>query len=226
MKSRQERKGGFSLTRRRVLIAVGGGGVAVGAVGVVGLHRLREAPPRLERSRGTESLADPELAVIVGLAQVLVPERYWLGTERTADMIKRAVDRRSGLGHAYREGAVLLEERAKSQFGNGFADLSRDERDEVLRELLWRFSAEFGETTPHVRGATRVRAIRRRAERAWLNERRTRFRDLVMSDLLERLYLEATPCVLGYENTQGVPGGPRAYVDAPEPAGEMCGNGA
>ena len=212
----------MSASRRRLLIGLGAAGAVLGAGGIAGVQRFRTAvPPELMRRFGTEPLQEPEMRALVALTEVLVPPRYWIGAEASERLIQDAVAGEPGLGNAYADAANLLNEEA----GSRFATLKIPDRESVLESLFWQFSAEFGETTPHVRGATRVRGLKRGVERAWMDERRRRFRDLVVSDLLERLYLAATPCLLGYENTQGVPGGPRSYVNPPEPARQVCGAG-
>ena len=213
---------GMSPARRRILLGAGASVLVVGAGATVALQRLRLEPPPLDVAAEPQTLIAREMTVIVALAETLVPARHWIGPEETERLITRAIADTPGLSAAYQDGAVLLEDTAQDKFGEHFAALSVTDRHTVVEELVWMFGAEFGETTPNVRGATRIRGLRRRVERTWLDESRRRFRDLVMSDLLERLYLAAAPCLLGYTNTQGVPGGPRAYVDPPAPAGQVC----
>lgn len=213
---------GMSPARRRILFGAGASVLFVGSGATVALQRLRREPPRLDVAADSAAPAAWEMAVIVALAETLVPGRHWIGPEGTQRLVNLALSDTPGLGAAYREGVVLLENAARDNFGEDFAQLPVSDRHTVVEGLVWMFGAEFGETTPNLRGATRIRGIRRRVERTWLDESRRRFRDLVMSDLLERLYLAAAPCLLGYTNTQGVPGGPRAYVDPPAPAEQVC----
>ena len=210
-----------SMSRRRLLIGLGAGGVVVGAGGLLGAqHLLRISPPELDQDRSKASLTARELAVLVALSEVLVPARYWVGKEKTEELIHEAVEETPGLAHAYRDGAKLLDEHA----GTRFDTLSKERRDSTLAGMVWRYSAPFGRRIPDVRGATRLQYLPRQIELAWLDERHRRFRELVMTDLLERLYVAATPCVLGY-NLRGVPNGPRNYVSPPEHSGQGCNNG-
>ena len=212
-----------SVTRRRFLIAIGGTGLllalAAGGAGYRLFSTERAVIAGGDRGDGTrEALSSREETTLVALAEVLVPRRYWIGPDATRRLIRNAVDEDARLAVIYADAARLLDERGDGRYH----DLPTADREAVLDAMFWQFSAEFGETTPAVRGAMRVRGLKRRVERAWLDARKRLLRDVTMADLIERLYLAATPCVIGYENTQGVPGGPRGYVDPPAPARPVC----
>jgi len=103
----------------------------------------------------------------------------------------------------YKDAAALLDSRAVSQFGRGFAALETKSKERILEEILkgvlQRRTTFLGKT---------IDRVTRRSER--------RFEYFVVRDLI-MFYWSAGAgwASVGYSLYPGVPGPPRAYTSAP-----------
>lgn len=189
-------------------VAAGAGAAALGYSGlVIARDDLR---PEWDRSSPTGELEPREMATILALAEVLVPDRLRSRPARVRQIVNEATRTQPGVLQEYRGGAMLMEELAHSAAGSPFPDLSVADREGLLAGILWRYPADTGDSLDDL-----VARAKRRLERAWHDGERRRFRQLVVRDLLARLYEAAVPTLIGYSNLPGVPGDPRAYAGPP-----------
>lgn len=189
-------------------VAAGAGAAALGYSGlVIARDDLR---PEWDRSSPTGELEPREMATILALAEVLVPDRLRSRPARVRQIVNEATRTQPGVLQEYRGGAMLMEELAHSAAGSAFPDLSVADREGLLAGILWRYPADTGDSLDDL-----VTKAKRRLERAWHDGERRRFRQLVVRDLLARLYEDAVPALIGYSNLPGVPGDPRAYAGPP-----------
>lgn len=201
------------LSRRRFLVSAGAGTALAGASGYALYALLRGRGfrrPRLDPGTGTGRLAEEDMLVMLALCEVLVPDRYRPDSSGTRRLLDEATTDTPGLLSAYRGAVDLLRSEAEEGEGAAFESLAPERRDALLGGLLWRVPSHLGEEM----GRARSRLLLR-LERLWHEEARRRLRELVVRDLLMRLYLHAQPRLIGYANVPGVPGDPRAYVTPP-----------
>ena len=198
---------------RRAFVA----GTAAGAVGVAGLAysglavARDDLRPHLDSSAPTGRLGERRMATILALSEALVPDRFRIESPRVRQVVNQATDREPGLLEEYERGAGFLDDLSSQSFGADFHELSAERREALLDELLWRYPAERGEGLDDL-----IPKAKRRLERVWHREDGRRFRQLVVRDLLRRMYLAGMPLLIGYSNLPGVPGDPREYVRPPE----------
>ena len=189
--------------------AVGGAGLAVAGYSGVALAR-DDLQPELDTSAPTGSLDPSRMDTLLALGEILVPDRFRVAPTRMRQLINEATQQEPGVLKAYREGAGLLDRLSQTRSGAAFRELPAEARDRILSGALWRYPAETGDAFDDT-----VTKVKRRLERAWHDGAHRRLRELVVRDLLRRMYEAAVPSLIGYSNLPGVPGDPRAYVDRP-----------
>ena len=201
-----------SISRRAFVAGTAAGAVGVAGLGYSGLVVVRDdLRPHLDPSAPTGRLDDRRMATILALSEVLVPDRFRVGSTRVRQVVDQGTEREPGLLGEYERGAVFLDGLSSQAFGDDFHELSAERREALLDELLWRYPAERGEGLDDL-----IPKVKRRIERVWHREDGRRFRQLVVRDLLRRVYLAGVPLLIGYSNLPGVPGDPREYVGPPE----------
>lgn len=177
----------MDLTRRDALAALAAAGVAVG--GGAALRSLADPAPDGEASQDDRPIDDEAVSTLVAAAEVLYPSA--VGEIET--FVTRYVSGRAGDRPAYvREmarSAGYLDEWTRAWYDEGFDELDRPTRDEVLR----RINADTAAPDPEGSDVERVRYY-------------------LVNELLFALY--ATPTggqLVGIENPQGYPGGLSSY---------------
>lgn len=176
----------MELSRRDALAALGAAVAGGGAVAAAGEVR----PPTAD-----DGAVGVPIDPLVAAAEVLYPSaveghRTFVETYVRGRTTDRPAHRR-GLAAAVAE----VEAAAREWYGDGFAALSPDERDRLLREL----GAETAEPDPDGTTAERVRYY-------------------VVNDLLYALYTSPTGGrLVGIENPPGHPGGTTSYRRGPRP---------
>ncbi|MDY6775931.1 MAG: gluconate 2-dehydrogenase subunit 3 family protein [Halobacteria archaeon] len=176
------------LTRRDLMAALAA--VGVGGAALVAVEESEES------DQGTKPLTDEEVEVFVAAAETVYPSE--LEADETEEFVSSYVlsrahdspDRAERLSDA----VAYLDKYAESWYGDRFADLSRDERDEALRAM----GAETADPDPEGSGVEAVRYH-------------------VVNELLFALYTTPTGGELvGLENPQGHPGGTSSYTRGPD----------
>ncbi len=201
-----------SISRRTFVVGTAAGAVGVVGLGYSGLAVARDdLRPDLDPSAPTGRLGDRQMATILALSEALVPDRFRIESGRVRQVVEQATDREPGLLQEYERGAVFLDGLSNQAFGTDFHELSAERREGLLDQLLWRYPAERGEGLDDL-----IPKVKRRLERIWHREDGRRFRQLVVRDLLRRVYLAGVPLLIGYSNLPGVPGDPREYVRPPQ----------
>lgn len=199
------------ISRRAFVAGSAVAGTGAAALGYAGLMIVRDNPrPEFDRSSPTGVLAPREMATVLGLSEVLVPDRIRVPPARIRRLVDAATQVQAGALKEYRSGAALLETMAARVHGTAFADLAVGRREGIIDRLLWRYPAGDDDALDDL-----VARAKRRLEGAWQDDERRRFRHLVVRDLLVRLYAAAVPALVGYSNLPGVPGDPRAYASPP-----------
>jgi hypothetical protein len=150
---------------------------------------------------------------VLALVETLVPDRYRLPPSRVRHLVDRATGEEPGVLREYQDGVRLLDERARRRGAPAFAALLPDQRDALLDDLLWRYGAEDHGMDRMDRYSV---LLARRLERVRHSGPVRRFRQLVVRDLLRRMYEAAVPLVIGYANLPGVAGNARDYVTPPD----------
>ena len=205
-------EGARGISRRRFLLGSAVGMAGLGVVGYSGLTVARDdLRPHLDPATGTGSLAASERETLVALSHVLVPSAYRVNDDRIRAVVDEATNEVPGLLDEYRRGARVLDDLADRRFAAPFAALSIGARDQVLDSVFWRYPAEYRGGMEDLRPK-----VLRRIERIRNGSEIRRLRQLVMRDLLRRIYSAGVPLVIGYSNLPGVPGNPRDYVIPPE----------
>ena len=200
------------ISRRAFLLGSAAGVAGLGVVGYSGVAVARDdMRPQFDPSTGTGSLESSEVDTLVALAHVLVPSIYRVNDGLIRAVIDEATNEVPGLHDAYRRGARVLDDLADRRFAATFVAISIADRDEILDSVFWRYPAEYRGGMEDLRPK-----VLRRAERIRNSSELRRLRQLVMRDLLRRLYSAGVPLVIGYSNLPGVPGNPRDYVTPPE----------
>lgn len=204
-----------STITRRAFIA--GSAAVVAGTGVLGLHGAERARtsrlPRLDTDTGTGTLTELEMLTVLALAEVLVPVRLLPSRSECERLVARAAAREPGILREYRSAAALLDRQASRSGSASFAELPLVDRDRILDGMLWRYHiTDDSSLSDH------VARVSRRLERVFQSEEERRLRNLVVPDLLRRLYRAAAPQLIGYGNLPGVPGDPREYTLPPRGA--------
>jgi hypothetical protein len=174
----------MELTRRDAVAALGAVGVGAGA-GAIAYASRREGQDEDEPAVPVETL--------VAVAEVVYPSEV-TGVEA---FVETYASRRASGDDDHARGVRAAVERvddaARDWYGAPFADMSREDRDAVLREL----GVDTAEEDPLGSTAERVRYY-------------------VVGDLLFALYASPTGGELvGIENPQGHPGGTESYRRGP-----------
>lgn len=168
--------------------------------------------PRFDPAGPTGQLSNVEMGGIQALAEVLIPSRLRVREGRVRREVDAATSQEPGVFTEYRNGLRLLDRYAETRSDRPFRELAPDAREEVLDDLLWRYDAE---DDAGLDPETLTPLMLRRMERVWHRGAVRRFRQLVIRDLLKRLYQAGVPLLIGYTNLPGVPGDPRDYVNPP-----------
>jgi hypothetical protein len=197
--------------RRRTLLlgaaALGGLAAAAGG-GRTALRRTRK--PRLP-ARGAERPDARQRGTLLALLPVLLPEGQAPDEAGLAALLDAAARDEPRLHAAQREAAGLLERRSRRLLGVSFAAADRAGREEVVRSCLWSFPGG----APGDRTLLRGRMLSR-LERLFQSPAERRFREHVVRRVLVAFYRGPRAWALvGQRNFPGVPGDPRAYVNAP-----------
>lgn len=205
-------EGAGGISRRAFLLGSAVGVAGLGVVGYSGVTVARDdLRPHLDPTTGTGSLAASEPETLVALSHVLVIPDYRVNDDRIRAVVDEATNEVPGLLHEYRRGARVLDDLADRRFFAPFAAISIEARDQVLDSVFWRYPAEYRGGMEDLRPK-----VLRRIERIRNGAELRRVRQLVMRDLLRRIYRAGIALVIGYSNLPGVPGNPRDYVTAPE----------
>ncbi|MFD1515515.1 gluconate 2-dehydrogenase subunit 3 family protein [Halomarina rubra] len=180
------------LTRRDALVALGATGLAGAGVGA-GVLAFDDGSPA---DGDDETGADALLRSLAAAAEVLYPS----GVEGVEEFVETYSLGRVRGRETYREGlrrAVSdLDAAARAWYGAPYADLDRDTRESVLREL----GADTADADPEGRRGERIRYY-------------------VVEELLYAFYASPTGGRLaGIENPVGYPGGVESYRRGPEAA--------
>ncbi|KTG09971.1 hypothetical protein AUR64_10170 [Haloprofundus marisrubri] len=182
----------MELTRRDALAALAGGGIAVGSVGALAWDRLDEMDDADAADEKSSSVPTGE--TLVALAEAVYPS----AVENVGEFVETYVVGRASARPEYERGVVetaaLVEEYAAEWFGAPVSELSREDRDELLRQM----GVETADPIPDGRPAQRVRYY-------------------VVNELQYALYTSPTGGKLvGIENPQGHAGGTDSYRRGPK----------
>ncbi len=199
------------ISRRGFIVGSAAGVAGIGLAGYSGLAIARDdLRPGLDPSTGTGRLSEGERTTLHALAQVLVPDEVRVERFRILALLDRATETEPGLLAEYRSGADTLDVLAAARGLGAFAQLDLADRDRVLDAVFWRYPADY----QGGRGDIRSKVLRR-LERVRNSTEVRRLRQLVVRDLLRRMYVEGIPLLIGYSNLPGVPGDPREYTGPP-----------
>lgn len=197
------------ISRRKFLLgtAAASAAAATGAAYIARPYLASELHPELDTSYPVGILDDRNMRAIAALGESLVAAKHAPPTDFFRDFVNDATRNQPGLLKEYRRAAGLLDVSSAAMFrGQGstlFADLSRVRRDQVLRSLLWRYSA-----------ADRVV---RKVEKLLASHNVLAFRIYVMEPMIVYYYRSSYGwAVVGYDSFPGrPPSDPRAYTKPP-----------
>jgi len=180
----------MELTRRDAVAAL----AAVGGGAAIGLSGLVEPPSATSDDDGSNVPTDAEIeATLAAAAEVVYPSEVSGVEEFVGTFLSGRLDREdhgAGMARAVSE----LDELAEEWYGDRFAALDPEDRDDFLREL----GAESAGEDPEGSTAERVRYY-------------------VVNEVLLALYASPTGGELvGIENPQGHPGGQASYQRGPQ----------
>lgn len=179
------------LTRRDALAAL----TAVGVAGVGSYALTRDDPDESPAGTAADSgpLGASEQETLVAIAQVLYPDAIEGIDEFVRTYVAGRAENRPERAEAMAEAVATLEERSDRTHGTRFADLSRERRDGLLREM----GVDVVDPDPDGIVAARLRYY-------------------LVNELLFALYASPTGGrLVGIENPQGYPGGIDSYQRGP-----------
>lgn len=173
------------LTRRDALAALAGAGVAAGGLGALAWDGLDDDVPLDSHERET----------LTAVARTVYPDAVE-GIEGFVEAYVAGRNRdRPERARAIADAVATLDEYATEHDGTRYADLPRERRDAVLREM------GLDVVDPDPGGIETAR-----------------LRYYLVNELLFALYASPTGGrLVGIENPQGYPGGTGSYTDGPEP---------
>ncbi|WP_267639355.1 gluconate 2-dehydrogenase subunit 3 family protein [Haloarchaeobius amylolyticus] len=177
----------MELTRRDALAALASGGVVVGS-GAAALSRadLREAEETVEATVDVETL--------VAVAEVVYPSEVANVESFVRTYVAGRTQDRPDYRAGVAEGLQAIDDTARDWYDDAYADLDRDQRDSLLREM------GVDAIDPDPAGSTAAR-----------------IRYYVVNELLYAFYTSPTGGELaGTENPIGHPGGTESYQRGPE----------
>ncbi|WP_254534543.1 gluconate 2-dehydrogenase subunit 3 family protein [Halomarina litorea] len=181
----------MELTRRDALAVLAGAGIVGGGGAAVTARReTRETESDGETAGSADVTA--ALSTLVAAAEVLYPSETTGVREFVETYVEGRRDR-DEYAAGVTEAAAAIDEAARGWYDAPYAELDRETRDAVLREL----GAEEAHPDPEGSRAERVRYF-------------------VVNDLLYALYTSPTGAELvGASNPVGYPGGTEAYQRKP-----------
>ena len=194
------------INRRKFLL----GSAAVSAAAVTGVayiarpYLARELRPELDTAYPLGILRDREMRTFIALGETLSSPKSIPPADFFRDFVNAATKTQPGLLREYRRAAELLDASSSGLFREGgrrqFAGLPRSGRDQVLRTLLWRYSA-------------RDRVVRK-LEKLAASRSALAFRIYIVKPLVEQYYRSSYGwAVVGYDSFPGrPPADPRAYT--------------
>ena len=166
------------------------------------LSRIKQLllKPKLDNRAPTGVLTDDEHRTIYALLEVLVDDAGYPAT-RCREHVARRTAEQPGYLAEYRRGIEVLDRTAARTFGGKrFAQLSSDERNRVLRQLLRRYP--HPESDPFWRRQTKLTSENLEILLGLREDRR--LRNFVVRDLLEHYYAsEAGWSLVGYRDFPG-----------------------
>jgi hypothetical protein len=194
--------------KRRLFLALAGGGLAAAAAFASQLNRVerfivRHRRPRLDRHSPTGRLAEAEMKTILALAEVLIPIPP---SDDVNAKIGAHIDQQTttsnGFLKEYRAAAVLLDTTAMELVGKKpFFELDRPERTSIVAAILPNADTASG------RGQRLKSLLLPRDHRA--------FKAFIVRDILTGFFRKAPAeawALVGYARYPGIPGDPRAYA--------------
>jgi hypothetical protein len=114
-----------------------------------------------------------------------------------------------GYYREYKDGAGLLNSRARKRFGSTYVSLDDKSRESILKEILER-QMSFAQALSFTQKM-------RLTFQLLFTRPEMRFQAFVFLDLLEFYWLSSTGwAVVGYSSYPGIPKDPRAYTVAPD----------
>lgn len=206
--SSPDRPGTARVSRRRFLAGVAGAGVAAGAfgTGAAVVHSRSVRIPAPDPTAGTGRLSGNEMATILALLEVLVPDHLLPPPAMRAAIIDEATLELPGLHREYASAARALDALADDGSGRRFAEITLATRIEVIDGLFWRYGSSAGLED----------RVRRKLELMVHSEPQRRLRHVAAKDLMIRFHGGALVRYTGYANHPGLPGDPREYTRPPE----------
>jgi len=183
------------MSRRKFLV---GAGIVTG-VGVIafsGLRLMRNAywrlHPKLVNDFPAGRLSISQMENILALVEVLVPGRYLPDRKERIRIINSntendgPMDNDGPIYYEYKAACKLLDKTTmKLENIQGFHRASTDQREKILRSLLWNYEAGDLTGPSYYKGT-----IYASLERIFQSESERRFREYVVRDLLRAFYIQ------------------------------------
>lgn len=177
----------MELTRRDALTALAASGIAIGTTSVL------DEDEGADSGEDEKPLTGDEIATLTAAASALYPSQVSDLRSFVETYAVGRVDGRDGYRRGMRDALATLDDRATEWYGNRYASLSTEDRDQLLRQV----GADTADPNPDGSAAERIRYY-------------------VVNELLYALYTtDVGGKLVGIENPQGHPGGLDSYQRGP-----------
>jgi hypothetical protein len=210
----------IQVSRRIFLKVFVGFGLCAMAVAGVG-HQFRRQlyrrylQLRLDESLKPGTLSEGEFQVIQALFEV-ISSRPPPSPGELLEFVNWRTSMTPGYYQEYKSAVELLEARSRTRFDAGFATLSEEMRDGLLREVLpWHTLLPLQETLPAHEAEPSLVGKFRILQELFFYHTEARFKYFVFWDLLRFYWLSSAGwAAVGYTSYAGVPDPHRTYTSA------------